>query len=63
MSAFAPYRPDGYTRRRAELNLREKTKRSAYREDIRPLVTAWPEGYDIEAATELVIADVLTLIE
>ncbi len=63
VEAFAPYRPDGYSKRRAELNLREKAKRSAYREDIRPLVTAWPEGYDIEAATELVIADVLTLIE
>ncbi|VAW04828.1 hypothetical protein MNBD_ACTINO01-754 [hydrothermal vent metagenome] len=24
VEAFAPYRPDGYTRRRAELNLREK---------------------------------------
>jgi predicted nucleotidyltransferase component of viral defense system len=63
VKAFAPYRPDGYTKRRAELNLREKAKRPAYREDIRPLVTTWPEGYDIDAATELVIADVLALIE
>ena len=63
VEAFSAYRPEGYTRHRAELNLREKAKRSAYREDIRPLVTTWPEGYDIEAATELVIADVLTLID
>jgi predicted nucleotidyltransferase component of viral defense system len=63
VEAFAPYRPDGYTSRRAELNLREKLGRSAFREDIRPLVTAWPEGYDIDAAAELVIADVLALIE
>lgn len=62
VEAFAPYRPDGYTRRRAELNLREK-KRPAFREDIGALVTAWPEGYDIDAAAELVVADVLALIE
>ncbi|MDK1011484.1 MAG: nucleotidyl transferase AbiEii/AbiGii toxin family protein, partial [Actinomycetota bacterium] len=63
VAAFAPYRPDGYTRSRAELNLREKLKRSAFREDIRALVTAWPEGYDIDAAAESVITDVLALIE
>jgi predicted nucleotidyltransferase component of viral defense system len=63
VKAFAAYRPEGYNRRRAELNLLEKAKRSAFREDIRPLVTAWPEGYDIDAAAEFVIADVLALIE
>ena len=63
VEAFAPYRPDGYTRGRAELNLREKVKRPAFREDIRPLVAAWPEGYDIDVAAELVVANVLALIE
>jgi len=63
VEAFAPYRPDGYTGRRAELNLREKVRRPAFRQDIRPLVTAWPEGYDIDAAAELVVEDVLALIE
>ncbi len=63
VEAFAAYRPDGYTSRRAELNLREKAKRRAYREDIRPLVTAWPEGYDVDAAAEVVITDALSLIE
>jgi len=63
VEAFAPYRPDGYTGRRAELNLREKLTRPAFREDIRVLVTAWPEGYDIDAAAESVITDVLALIE
>lgn len=63
VAAFVPYRPDGYTGRRAELNLREKVNQSAFREDNRPLVTAWPEGYDIDTAAELVIADVLALIE
>ena len=63
VEAFAPYRPDGYTGRRAELNLRDKLKRSAFREDIRALVTAWPEGYDIDAVAEFIITDVLALIE
>lgn len=63
IEAFVPYRPDGYTRHRAEMNLREKLKRSAFREDIRALVTAWPEGYDIDAAAELIVTDLLSLIE
>lgn len=63
VAAFAPHRPDGYTGRRAELNLGEKLERSAFREDIRALVTAWPEGYDIDAAAESVVTDVLALIE
>lgn len=37
--------------------------RRAYREDMRPLVTAWPEGYDVDAAAEVVITDALCLIE
>ena len=63
VDAFAPYRPDRYTRRRAELNLREKLTRKAFREDIRPLVADWPEEYDIDAAARLVITDVLALID
>lgn len=63
VDAFGPYRPDGYTRRRAELNLTEKVKRTAFREDLQGLVAAWPDGYDIDSAAELVAADVLSLIE
>lgn len=63
VDAFGPYRPDGYTRRRAELNLTEKVKRTAFREDLTGLVAAWPDGYDIDSAAELVAADVLSLIE
>lgn len=61
--AFAPYQPDGFTRRRAELNLREKVNRLAFREDLRPLVTQWPKDYSIDDAAELVIAEILILIE
>lgn len=63
VEAFDPYRPEGYTPRRAELNLREKIKQPAFREDLRPLVTAWPEDYDIDSAAEMVIADILAAID
>lgn len=47
IESFGPYRPVGYTGRRAELNLRQKLDRSSFRDDLRPLVSDWPEGYDI----------------
>jgi predicted nucleotidyltransferase component of viral defense system len=59
VDAFAPYRPEGFTAARAEANLREKLTKAAFREDLRPLVGAWPGDYDLEAAAELVIAEVL----
>jgi len=60
--AFESYRPEGYTRRRAELNLREKIKRPAFRDDLRPLVTAWPKDYDVDNAGELVVSEIISLI-
>ena len=54
-STFEPYRPDGYTRRRAEQNMREKIQRPAFRDDLRPLLTDWPHDYVIEDAADLVI--------
>lgn len=63
VASFTPYRPDGYTRRRAEINLRDKVSRPGFRDDLRPLVTAWPEDYDIDEAAEIVIADILALID
>ncbi len=59
---FAPYRPAGYTARRAELNLREKLADPTFRNDLTPLVAAWPDRYDIDAAAEILIADVLSVL-
>lgn len=56
MDAFGPYRPDRYTRRRAELILSEKVKRTAFREDLTGLVAARPDGYDIESADPFALA-------
>ena len=62
VACFGPYRPDGYTARRAELNLREKLKADAFRNDLRDLVGEWPVGYDIDRAGALVLDDVLPLL-
>lgn len=35
---------------------------SAFRNDLKALVTEWPEGYDIDDGAELVIAEVLNRI-
>jgi predicted nucleotidyltransferase component of viral defense system len=58
VECFAPYRPEGYGRRRAEQNLRAKLASPDFRSDLVPLVTSWPAGYDIDAAAELLIAEV-----
>jgi len=62
VACFGPYRPDGYTARRAELNLREKLGDETFRRDLIPLVGVWPEGYDIDEAGALVIDAVLPLL-
>jgi hypothetical protein len=60
--SFEPYRPDGYTQALAVANLREKLRRPDFRDDLRPLVTPWPTGYDLDEAGELVIAELLSLL-
>ncbi len=60
VECFVPYRPSGYTRRRAELNLREKLADRAFREDLAPLVSEWPEAYDIDGAAEMLIGEVFS---
>ena len=59
---FAPYRPTNYSARLAETNLRRKMNAADFRNDLRPLVVRWPEGYDIDSAGELVIAEVFSLL-
>jgi hypothetical protein len=61
-ASFGPYRPEGYTARRAELNLREKLRSDDFRNDLRPLVGEWPADYDIDRAGALVLNEVLPLI-
>lgn len=62
VACFDPYRPEGYTRERAIENLQEKVADDAFRTDLDLLVTAWPAGYTVEAAAQLVIDDVFSLL-
>jgi hypothetical protein len=62
VDCFGPYRPEGYTRRRAEQNLRNKQADVGFRDDLRPLVAIWPDGYDVDTAAELVITEVFSLL-
>jgi hypothetical protein len=62
VDCFAPYRPPGYTRARAEQNLRAKLADLTFRNDLAPLVATWPEGNEIDTAAELVIAEVFSLL-
>jgi len=62
IECFAPYRPGHYTAKIAELSLRHKLADPGFRQDLDQLVSAWPDGYDIDAAAELLIADVFPLL-
>ena len=63
ISAFATYRPTGYTAKLAIANLETKRNDPAFRTDLEPLVTAWPHDYDIDDATRLVIDNILNNID
>ena len=63
VDAFAPYRPDGYTRALGEQNLRRKLDSETFRAKLDHLVTAWPAGYETSAAGDLVIDRILALID
>jgi predicted nucleotidyltransferase component of viral defense system len=62
VECFAPYRPERYSARLAEQNLRAKLRDRNFLDDLRPLVAVWPEGYDVLTAAETVIRDVLPLL-
>ncbi len=59
IECFAPYRPDKYTPVLAEQNLRAKLADVSFRHDLDQLVSTRRLGYDIDAAAELVIDQLL----
>jgi hypothetical protein len=63
VACFAPYRPGGYTPKLAEANLRKKLADPNFRDDLRPLVAEWPQDYDVDAAGELIIRDLLARLD
>ncbi|MCZ7576274.1 MAG: hypothetical protein M5U18_04190 [Dehalococcoidia bacterium] len=40
-------------------NLQRKLQDADFRDDLIPLVAAWPADYDIDSAAELIIAEIL----
>lgn len=54
LEAFGPYRPKGITASKATENLLRKLDDSNFRHDLDPLVTAWPPGYELNSAAELI---------
>lgn len=59
IECFAPYQPDKYTAVLAEQNLRAKLADVSFRQDLDQLVSTRRLGYDIDAAAELVIDQLL----
>ena len=62
VACFGAYRPAGYTRRRAEDNLRAKCADAAFRDDLRPLAAARLVDYEVGAAADLIIIRVFSLL-
>jgi hypothetical protein len=62
IECFGPYRPDRYTPKLAEANLRAKVADPDFSNDLMPLVAAWPEDYSVGAAAELVIGRLFSLL-
>ena len=54
VACFDPYRPQAYTAERARRGLEEHLADAGFRADLLPLLREVPEGYDIDAAAELV---------
>ncbi len=63
LAAFEPYRPDGLTAAKAAANLTKKLSDTVFRTDLDPLVPAWPTGYTIESAAELVTEQLLDQLD
>lgn len=60
VAAFAPYRPEGFSGTVAEENLRAKLANTGFRRDLEPLLAVGTTAhYDIDAAGELVIRELL----
>ncbi|GAC1378499.1 MAG: nucleotidyl transferase AbiEii/AbiGii toxin family protein [Marmoricola sp.] len=62
-AAYEPYRPDGWTPRKAEANLRDKLTTNAYRGDLQQLIRTPVDGFVLEDAVDLILADLISKIE
>jgi predicted nucleotidyltransferase component of viral defense system len=60
LDCLAPYRPDGFTARRAVLNLEAKLGDDVFCRDLDPLVSTWPDRYSVQKAGEPVVETLLS---
>jgi hypothetical protein len=58
VEAFAPYRPASPTPAVLQRNLRAKQQDAEFRSDLDLLIADVPSGYTVDAAAELVIAEI-----
>lgn len=63
LAAFEPYRPEGLTASKARENLAKKLKDPVFCSDLNPLVTTWPENYELRAAAARVVKEILDLLD
>ena len=63
LASFSPYRPEKFSAALAIENLLAKTHEARFRDDLLPLIGAWPDEYDIDVAASLVIEQVLSRID
>lgn len=63
LAGFAPYRPTGLTSRLAIANLRNKLSDEVFLSDLDLLLAGSAPPYDIDAAADLVIDDLLSRID
>jgi len=59
IAAFGPYRPAGYTAKRAVANLQAKLAAPDFRHDLDALASQPPESYDADQAADLVTKTLL----
>lgn len=62
LQVFAPYHPASLTAITSVANLRAKLADNDFRRDLDPFITQRPAGWDLDAASELIIDEVLAKI-
>lgn len=63
LAAFEPYRPNGLTSAKAVANLDAKLRDRSFREDLRPLVRAYPDAFDVDTAAHRITTDLLSHLD
>lgn len=63
LGAFGPYRPERLTAAKAADNLARKLSDPVFRTDLEPLVSSWPDSYDIETAATLITSQLLDRLD